>query len=113
MTAIGVPLIQQERIRQIYSEGFDADHDAAHTHAELLEAALAYVACAIGQVQGEPLTDAAEVAGLSWWPVGWSQEWWKPSNDPIRNLTKAGALIAAEIDRLDHARTLARSSYDD
>lgn len=32
------------------------------------------------------------------WPFG--QDWWKPSNDPIRNLVKAGALIAAEIDRL-------------
>ena len=27
-------------------------------------------------------------------------EWWKPSIDPVRNLAKAGALIAAEIDRL-------------
>jgi hypothetical protein len=32
------------------------------------------------------------------WP--WDQDWWKPSPDPIRNLVKAGALIAAEIDRL-------------
>jgi len=32
------------------------------------------------------------------WP--WEASWWKPSDDPIRNLAKAGALIAAEIDRL-------------
>jgi hypothetical protein len=32
-----------------------------------------------------------------WWP--WSFEWWKPK-DRIRNLVRAGALIAAEIDRL-------------
>lgn len=32
------------------------------------------------------------------WP--WDASWWKPSADPIRNLVKAGALIAAEIDRL-------------
>jgi hypothetical protein len=32
------------------------------------------------------------------WP--WDPSWWKPSPDPIRNLVKAGALIAAEIDRL-------------
>jgi len=33
------------------------------------------------------------------WP--WHQGWWKPSpNDRIRELVKAGALIAAEIDRL-------------
>jgi hypothetical protein len=30
--------------------------------------------------------------------------WWKPSTDPIRNLERAGALIAAEIDRLERAR---------
>ncbi len=32
------------------------------------------------------------------WP--WDEEWWKPDNDAVRNLAKAGALIAAEIDRL-------------
>jgi hypothetical protein len=34
------------------------------------------------------------------WP--WSQDWWKPTN-PRRDLVKAGALIAAEIERLDRA----------
>lgn len=28
------------------------------------------------------------------------EKWWKPSDDPIRNLVKVSALIAAEIDRL-------------
>jgi hypothetical protein len=32
------------------------------------------------------------------WP--WDKERWKPSMDPKRNLVKAGALIAAELDRL-------------
>ena len=33
------------------------------------------------------------------WP--WDDEWWKPTpDDRIRELVKAGALIAAEIDRL-------------
>lgn len=35
------------------------------------------------------------------WP--WMQSAFKPSADPIRNLEKAGALIAAEIDRRLHA----------
>ena len=35
---------------------------------------------------------------LRLWP--WSDKWWKPSDDPVRNLVKAGALLAAEIDRL-------------
>jgi hypothetical protein len=32
------------------------------------------------------------------WP--WDNKYWKPSEDKVRNLVKAGALIAAEIDRL-------------
>lgn len=32
------------------------------------------------------------------WP--WEPRWWKPSSDPIKNLVRAGALIAAEIDRI-------------
>ena len=36
------------------------------------------------------------------WP--WGSEYWKPSEDPVRNLVKAGALIAAEIDRLNRAK---------
>jgi len=36
------------------------------------------------------------------WP--WEREAWKPSEDPIRNLVKAGALIAAEIDRLQRLK---------
>ena len=35
------------------------------------------------------------------WP--WNITWWKPSTDPVRNLTKAGALIAAEIERIQRA----------
>lgn len=34
----------------------------------------------------------------------YDQVWWKPSRDPIRDLEKAGALIAAEIDRHLRAR---------
>lgn len=34
-----------------------------------------------------------------YWPRRWSPDWYKPTN-AIRDLVKAGALIAAEIDRL-------------
>lgn len=39
------------------------------------------------------------------WPGAWNKKWWKPATDSsfdlrIRELEKAGALIAAEIDRL-------------
>ncbi|MGH3703011.1 MAG: hypothetical protein ACRDT9_00140 [Agromyces sp.] len=36
---------------------------------------------------------------LRWgWP--WADEFWKPTGDPVRDLTKAGALIAAALDSL-------------
>jgi hypothetical protein len=40
-------------------------------------------------------------------PDGWpfDPSWWKPSNDRKANLIKAGALIAAEIDRLQRLET--------
>ena len=97
----GASLIMDERDRQVKKEGFTEEHDAEHTDAELIQAARAYALMAEAQQSGEncvtfdgigpekPPTD---------WP--WELRWWKPSNDPIRNLVKAGALIAAEIDRL-------------
>jgi hypothetical protein len=39
------------------------------------------------------------------WPDNWSEDWFKASVDPIRNLVKAGALIAAEIDRIQQQET--------
>jgi hypothetical protein len=85
ISSIGLELITNERLRQIIVEGFTADHDTTHIDKELAAAAACYVAHYVG-------------AGKNAWP--WDLCWWKPSEDPIRNLVKAGALIAAEIDRL-------------
>lgn len=89
----GISLIAAERERQIAVEGWTPEHDDKHNKAELNEAARAYARAAELQVRSgcEPTH-----AGL--WP--WDASWWKPSPEPIRNLVKAGALIAAEIDRL-------------
>ena len=44
---------------------------------------------------------AVGIEGVGMWP--WDLEWFKPSPyDRIRELVKAGALIAAEIDRLQN-----------
>lgn len=43
-----------------------------------------------------------------YWPFEVS--WWKPDNDPIKTLTKAGALIAAELDRLLRLKATADSA---
>jgi hypothetical protein len=81
----GVQAITMERQRQIAIEGWTPKHDAALVHGELARAAACY---ALG---GRPV-------GI--WP--WADNWWKPST-PERNLEKAGALIAAEIDRINAA----------
>ena len=87
----GVRLIAAERQRQITAEGWSAEHDfIEHDGQQLAWAALSY------------LREAIELNGVDDWP--WDTQWWKPSDDPIRNLVKAGALIAAEIDRLQRAK---------
>ncbi len=87
----GTDRIAAERKRQIEQEGWTPEHDDEHDGGELLQAALCYASAArYGAIPGEP-------------PHGWpweSDSWKARSNDAIRNLVKAGALIAAEIDRL-------------
>lgn len=95
----GAELIAVERQRQIDVEGWTPEHDDEHSLAEIAVAGLSYVSIAASQVR---LREGCMLAALPiYWP--WSAEWWKPSNDPTRNLVKAGALIAAEIDRLQRA----------
>jgi len=90
----GAQLIAEERERQISQEGWTLAHDDGHDMAQLSGAAACYAIAGNEAAMGN--TIHAPMPGL--WP--WSESWWKPSADPIRNLTKAGALIAAEIDRL-------------
>jgi len=81
--------IRAERLRQMTSEGWTAEHDDLFVNGELRAAAIAY-AMACDDRAGEDVSNV--------WP--WEIDWWKPSEDPIRNLEKAAALLAAEIDRL-------------
>lgn len=94
MTTTGAALIAVERQRQIEKEGWTAEHDAQHTRGELVLAAICYAGHA-AMVHGGGDVDR-ESPGL--WP--WAPECWKPSSDPVRDMIKAGALIAAEIDRV-------------
>ena len=94
----GAQLILRERLRQIQQEGWSKEHDDEHTKGELLGAARAYALVAYHQEKfGKIIVTEAPPAS---WPDNWDNEWWKPSKNPKRNLVKAGALIAAEIDRL-------------
>lgn len=92
----GTDLIRFERLRQRTEEKYSDAHDARYVDGELAQAATAYIRAAL-----EP----------GFWPVGspptswpWDVEGWKPGTDPVQALVKAGALIAAELDRLLVAR---------
>ncbi len=77
-----------ERCRQVEAEGWTPEHDDAHGVGELAIAAACYAGNAAGKWG---IATAA-------WP--WAPKWWKPTN-ARRDLVKAGALILAEIERLD------------
>lgn len=87
----GVALIAAERKRQIEKEGWTQEHDDQHNNEALALAAVCYAT-------PEWLRDYKRGIPVRW---PWSSKWWKPRPDSrVRELVKAGALIAAEIDRL-------------
>jgi len=91
----GAQMIARERTRQHRQEGWTAKHDNGHVHHELVRAAVCYALPE--QVREQRVLTQT----LFWhlWP--WGSRYWKPTpDDRIRELVKAGALIAAEIDRL-------------
>ena len=92
----GIGLIENERMRQVLQEGYDAEHDSAHIHGELAHAGAAYAFYSGCQTKFNDASYENDAPVI--WP--WSNSDWRPSDNPVRNLVKAGALIAAEIDRL-------------
>lgn len=89
----GIQLIAEERKRQKDEEGFKIYTDVIdNPNGELAQAASAYAYPMFSQeCENIPLQ----------FPIDWGSKWWKPTpDDRIRELQKAGALIAAEIDRL-------------
>ncbi len=103
-TSKGVARIARERARQISEEGMTPEADREqYTAGELALAAMSY-ACPTGEHYRwnyeTELGSSAEARDKkpNFWP--WPDEWWKPG-DRLRELEKAGALIASEIDRMD------------
>lgn len=89
-----------ERQRQISAEGWTPKHDDEHVNT-LGEPEMA-IAAACYAMAG---TSRGETMRRLWWP--WAATWWKPTT-PRRNLEKAGALILAEMERLDRATARTR-----
>lgn len=96
----GAELIAMERQRQMSAEGWTPEHDDKHCDSELARAAATYALPHwLRELHVRPLcTDAEHTLRAKLWP--WEFRWWKPTPDRVRELVKAGALIAAEIDRL-------------
>jgi hypothetical protein len=112
----GIEQITAERKRQIDKKGWDAEHDDGHVDGELAQVAICYAT-------PDPIFSMGMASGYSFvdpWPENWDTAWDKRLDygDGLRGrnsisspyeyepeeridlLAKAGALIAAEIDRL-------------
>lgn len=88
---IGIELIAAERQRQVQEEGWSIEQEDGHRRKELQAAAECYIVYGCDPQRQD--------AAPTFWP--WDPRSWKPNcSDEVHNLVKAGALIAAEIDRL-------------
>lgn len=130
-SSVGVELIAAERQRQIDGEGRTPEHDSHHGDGELAKAAVAYAQQPDDRDLVKLVQDPADGgwyfdnshtratcpprcpcakrnipadAPIRRVPSAWPFDppSWKPG-DRVRELVKAGALIAAEIDRLTRA----------
>jgi len=87
----GIELIAAERKRQIEEEGYTAEHDDRWKNGELAMAGACYAM--LSNWNNEKMIFE------QFWPF--NENYWKPSpKNHLQELKKAGALIAAEIDRL-------------
>jgi hypothetical protein len=92
----GVRMIEDERIRQIRVKGYTAEHDDAHEDGSIRAAALAIL---YRMEKWQP-----SLAMQHWtdqWPMLLAYHVEKKHKAHVRRLAIAGALIAAEIDRLN------------
>lgn len=91
--------VLEERRRQIEQEGWTPNRDDRYVDRELALAAASYTL-----EKPEWDQEVRDMPG-PYWP--WPNEWWKPTT-PRRNLVKAGALIIAEIERLDRIAAITK-----
>lgn len=83
-----------ERVRQISAEGWTTEHDDEHADGSMAQAAACYA-------HGSMHFSGKRGQGyVTLWP--WDEVWWRHA-PRRRQLVKAGALILAEIERLDRA----------
>lgn len=108
----GAEMIANERERQVEEEGYDSAHDDddEHTEGEIAMAAACYAA---GDVE-EIFTLRKQSNGVLFqdpWPWDANSDK-RGRHDRIEELVKAGALCAAEVDRLKRKGNLERYEVD-
>lgn len=84
--------VLSERLRQVVQEGYSFEHDDAHSNGEIARAAADYAMPGQNPIPG----------------VGWASN--KAKHPRRDQLVKAGALVLAEIERLDRALDTAAKS---
>ena len=87
-------LVINERLRQI-SEGWSKDHDAKHESGELVLLACCYA------LNTYTVNDKLKKTISSELDAYWGEGDFNKPVDPVDNLAKAGALILAELDRVN------------
>ena len=95
----GTDLIVAERNRQINELGWTPEHDQNHDEATLTDAAIAYLLLSHRWPELPHGRDAQD-----FWPWEFGERWRRTILKPrLEKLVEAGALIAAEIDRVREA----------
>ncbi len=108
----GIRRIAAERTRQIDHESYTDAHDDQHRDGQLAWAAATYIAP--GEIFRHQAVGGHHKRHIfrDPWPESWAQRPTPPNEQPrLRQLEIAGALIAAEIDRLLRAEDQARREW--
>jgi hypothetical protein len=105
--------VLRERARQQEREGEDysAEHDDGHDLGDLALAAAAYCLCSVAWTQqdefGSQRVARFRQQAARLWP--WDEPYSKPNTkDARQDLVRAGALVLAELERIDRARASAQ-----
>ena len=98
-SAEAIAEISAERNRQVAVEGWTLVHDDEHVSGEIAAMAAFYAMPPAAREWPASETGYGETLGKAILPEGWTGK----EGDRRRELIKAGALIVAEIERLDRA----------
>jgi hypothetical protein len=101
--------VQAERRRQVEAEGWSQEHDDEHACDEIAAFACFYAMPPAARDWDASSTGYGSALGEAILPEGWQPK----TGDRRRELVKSGALILAEIERLDRAAAPAQGGCDE